>query len=223
MLNPAILALIRQILTVAGTALVAKGYVQASEIEPVIGAMLTIGSVIWSIADKGRYADLRDQARVGQVKDGPGNCAAGSARHLDRAVKPGPFHRFTVSMSSRVSQRRDYATGHCHLSRFEMGAIVHPVRASISAVASICLQHLPLEISSLYQHRLDNAHNRGNSRMCRSARPAIPCRKRLNCDVPSTEVLSLAVFEAIPAPRRVTRQGAPALRSLSMKAARPGK
>ena len=40
MLKPAILALIRQILTVAGTALVAKGYVQASDIEPVIGAVL---------------------------------------------------------------------------------------------------------------------------------------------------------------------------------------
>ena len=52
MLKPAILALVRQILTVAGTALVAKGYVHASEIEPVIGALLTIGSVIWSVADK---------------------------------------------------------------------------------------------------------------------------------------------------------------------------
>ena len=52
MLKPAILALIRQVLTVAGTALVAKGYVHASEVEPLIGAMLTIGSVIWSIADK---------------------------------------------------------------------------------------------------------------------------------------------------------------------------
>ena len=52
MLKPAILALIRQILTVAGTTLVAKGYVQASDVEPVIGALLTIGSVVWSIADK---------------------------------------------------------------------------------------------------------------------------------------------------------------------------
>ena len=52
MLKPAILALMRQLLTVAGTALVAKGYVQASEVEPLIGAMLTIGSVIWSVADK---------------------------------------------------------------------------------------------------------------------------------------------------------------------------
>ena len=52
MLKPAILALIRHILTIASTALVAKGYVQASDIEPVIGAMLTIGSVVWSIADK---------------------------------------------------------------------------------------------------------------------------------------------------------------------------
>ena len=52
MLKPAILALIRQILTIAGTALVAKGFVQASEVEPLIGALLTIGSVAWSVADK---------------------------------------------------------------------------------------------------------------------------------------------------------------------------
>ena len=52
MLKPATLALLRQILTVAGTALVAKGYVEASDVEPVIGALLTIGSVIWSVADK---------------------------------------------------------------------------------------------------------------------------------------------------------------------------
>lgn len=52
MLKPAILALIRQILTVAGTALVAKGLFQASDVEPVIGALLTIGSVVWSIIDK---------------------------------------------------------------------------------------------------------------------------------------------------------------------------
>ena len=38
--------------SVAGTALVAKGYVQASEVEPLIGALLTIGSLIWSVADK---------------------------------------------------------------------------------------------------------------------------------------------------------------------------
>ena len=52
MLKPAILALLRQILTVAGTALVAKGYFEASDVEPVVGALLTIGSVIWSVSDK---------------------------------------------------------------------------------------------------------------------------------------------------------------------------
>ena len=52
MLKPALLALLRQILTVGGTALVAKGFAQASDIEPVIGALLTIGSVVWSVADK---------------------------------------------------------------------------------------------------------------------------------------------------------------------------
>ena len=52
MLKPAILALIRQILTVAGTALVAKGLVQASDLEPLIGTLLTIGSAVWSVTDK---------------------------------------------------------------------------------------------------------------------------------------------------------------------------
>ena len=52
MFKPTILALIRQVLTVVGTALVAKGYIQASDVEPVIGAVLTIGSVVWSVADK---------------------------------------------------------------------------------------------------------------------------------------------------------------------------
>lgn len=42
MLKPAIPALIRRILTGAGTALVAKGIVQASEVEPLIGEMPTI-------------------------------------------------------------------------------------------------------------------------------------------------------------------------------------
>ena len=48
MLKPSILALIRQILTVAGTALVAKGYVQASDIEPLIGfrGMLGHGQLV---------------------------------------------------------------------------------------------------------------------------------------------------------------------------------
>ena len=52
MLKAAVLALVRQILTIAGTALVAKGYVEVSDVEPVIGAMLTIGSLVWSVADK---------------------------------------------------------------------------------------------------------------------------------------------------------------------------
>jgi hypothetical protein len=57
MLKPAILALFRQLLTVAGTALVAKGYIEASDVEPVIGALLTLVSAVWSVADKrGRQA-----------------------------------------------------------------------------------------------------------------------------------------------------------------------
>ena len=54
MLKPAILAIVRQVLTIAGTALVAIGFMQASDVEPLIGALLTIGSLIWSVADKRR-------------------------------------------------------------------------------------------------------------------------------------------------------------------------
>lgn len=61
MLKTAILAILRQVLTVAGTALVAKGYVQASDIEPVIGALLTVGSIVWSVSDKrGRMSKPRN-------------------------------------------------------------------------------------------------------------------------------------------------------------------
>lgn len=42
----------RQTLTVAGTALEAKGYVEATEIAPLIGALLIIGWVVKSVADK---------------------------------------------------------------------------------------------------------------------------------------------------------------------------
>lgn len=62
------------------------------------------------------------------MKDGPGNRVAGSARRLDHAVKPGPFLRFTVSRSGRVSLRHHDAICHGRLSRFEIGTIVHPVR-----------------------------------------------------------------------------------------------
>ena len=51
-LMAALLALIRQILTVAGTALVAKGDVQAAGIKPAIGAVLTIGAAVWSVGGK---------------------------------------------------------------------------------------------------------------------------------------------------------------------------
>lgn len=44
-------ALIRSVVTVAGIPLVAMGYVQASNIEPVIGALLPIGSVVWWVSE----------------------------------------------------------------------------------------------------------------------------------------------------------------------------
>ncbi len=80
MLKPAILALIRQILTVAGTALVAKGFVQASDVEPVIGAILTIGSVVWSVADKRGQGSL---APAGGSQEAKKNASTFSAASSD--------------------------------------------------------------------------------------------------------------------------------------------
>ena len=77
MLKPAILAILRQILTVSGTALVAKGYVQASDIEPVIGALLTIGSVIWSVADKRRRSGSKKSAAGSKHRLSPGPLCTG--------------------------------------------------------------------------------------------------------------------------------------------------
>jgi hypothetical protein len=37
-----------------GSALVATGFAQASDVEPAIGALMTIGSVVWPVADKRR-------------------------------------------------------------------------------------------------------------------------------------------------------------------------
>ena len=52
MLQPAILAIVRQALTIVGTALVAKGYIEASDLEPIVGAVLTLSSIVWSVLDK---------------------------------------------------------------------------------------------------------------------------------------------------------------------------
>jgi hypothetical protein len=42
-----------EIIRLPGSLLIGnQQFVQASDIEPVIGALLTIGSVVWSVADK---------------------------------------------------------------------------------------------------------------------------------------------------------------------------
>ena len=79
----------------------------------------------------------------------------------------------------------------------------------ISAVASTCLQHLPLEVSSLYQHRLDTAHSRGNARMCRCARPASHLRildRRDSWNHRRIELLSILQRDAARLCRRTSRQ-----------------
>lgn len=44
----------RHILGAAGGALVAKGWIAASMVEPLTGAVMLIGTVIWSILQKRR-------------------------------------------------------------------------------------------------------------------------------------------------------------------------
>ena len=64
----AIFALIRQILTGAAPAPVAKGLVRACDVAPVIGAPLTIGLAVWSVADqRGRR---QEAAAAGEKKGG---------------------------------------------------------------------------------------------------------------------------------------------------------
>lgn len=40
---------IRAILTAAGGGLAAKGFVEASQVEPIVGAVLFLGGVLWSV------------------------------------------------------------------------------------------------------------------------------------------------------------------------------
>ncbi len=44
-----VLSLIRQILTMAGSALVAKGLVDQTTLVTAVGAIATLGSVVWSM------------------------------------------------------------------------------------------------------------------------------------------------------------------------------
>jgi hypothetical protein len=46
--------LARHALTVAGGGLVAKGVISASMLEPTVGAVLTLGGVLWSYIQKKR-------------------------------------------------------------------------------------------------------------------------------------------------------------------------
>lgn len=47
-------AIARHLLNAAGAALVTKGYLAASMVEPVSGSLLLLGSVVWSIIQKKR-------------------------------------------------------------------------------------------------------------------------------------------------------------------------
>jgi hypothetical protein len=48
--------LARHLLTTLGGIAVAKGFIDASQLEPVAGALLIIGGVVWSIVQKQRAA-----------------------------------------------------------------------------------------------------------------------------------------------------------------------
>lgn len=73
------LALVCRILTVAGTALVAKGYIDASQVEPAIGAILTTGSTVWSGPTSG-CDDCPQKAATQMGSKGDPFCPGFSAR-----------------------------------------------------------------------------------------------------------------------------------------------
>lgn len=52
MLNTAVMGIIRHILTLLAGWLVAKGWMEASQTETVIGAVLALAGVGWSVMDK---------------------------------------------------------------------------------------------------------------------------------------------------------------------------
>jgi hypothetical protein len=54
MMKPAILGLVRHILTTAGGVLVGSGYIDAETAQLASGALMTLVGVAWSIVEKSR-------------------------------------------------------------------------------------------------------------------------------------------------------------------------
>lgn len=52
MTKDAILALLRHLLTTLGGAAAYAGYVDSAEIEPIIGGLVALAGLIWSLIDK---------------------------------------------------------------------------------------------------------------------------------------------------------------------------
>ena len=52
MLTPAILGVVRHVLTLGGGYLVARGTIDSSSADTLVGAGVSIAGVIWSIVDK---------------------------------------------------------------------------------------------------------------------------------------------------------------------------
>ena len=52
MLSPAILGVVRHVLTLGGGYLVARGTLDASSADTLVGAGVSIAGVIWSVIDK---------------------------------------------------------------------------------------------------------------------------------------------------------------------------
>ena len=65
-----------------GPMLVAKGYAQASDIEPVIGTLLTIGSSMWSVANN------RGRLSLFFVKGGKGSDRGATSRLVGFRIGP---------------------------------------------------------------------------------------------------------------------------------------
>jgi hypothetical protein len=62
MTKEVLFGIIRHVLTGAGSVLVAKGYTDQAGIEQAVGALLTIGGLVWSATHKNKVANQIEDA-----------------------------------------------------------------------------------------------------------------------------------------------------------------
>jgi arginine repressor len=65
-----LLSLLRQILTAAGAAFAAKGYLDAVQLEAIIGGLVAVASVIWAVVTKKNDVLVKKELEVQVIASG---------------------------------------------------------------------------------------------------------------------------------------------------------